>query len=138
LADLARTFGRLAAVHALRAEPGFGDLAQAFKRASNILRQAGAHNGGREVDQALLAEGPERALFSSLCRVEEEAAGKVSDGLFEDGLRTMTRLKPEVDHFFEKVHVMAEDPGVRANRLALLSRLVRLFRSVADISHIQN
>ncbi|HVE12701.1 MAG TPA: glycine--tRNA ligase subunit beta, partial [Elusimicrobiota bacterium] len=138
LGDLARAFRRLCAVHALRPDPDFAAIAQAFKRASNILRQASWNDSSHGVDQALLAEDAERALFDTLCRIKGEVAQKVSDGDFEDGLRTLVRLKPEVDVFFEKVLVNAPDASVRSNRLALLDHLVRLFRSVADISHIQN
>ncbi|MFH1726234.1 MAG: glycine--tRNA ligase subunit beta [Elusimicrobiota bacterium] len=137
LENIARTFQRLAAVHALRPEPDFVPLAQAFKRASNILRQAKFDADG-DVDKSLLADEAERELFGALCRLEGEVSEKVSQGLFEEGLRSLVALKPEVDRFFDKVMVMAEDEKLRRNRLTLLARLVRLFKSVADISHIQN
>ena len=41
------------------------------------------------------------------------------------------------DAFFDKVLVMAEDPEVRANRIALLSSLSALFLHTADLSLIQ-
>jgi len=41
-----------------------------------------------------------------------------------------------VDRFFDEVLVMAEDPAVRTNRLALLERLASLFLGIADISQI--
>ena len=174
LDDLALAFQRLGAVHRLRPHPDFASLAQAFKRASNILRQAAAKgppssergpsplaegaaangppspDGGLsplpegagpgafgEVDQGLLAEPEELGLFQALCRTESAVLQRVSERLFEEALRSLVALKPELDLFFDKVLVMAEDESVRANRLALLARLVRVFKSVADISHIQ-
>lgn len=136
LENLSETFRRLAAVHALRAEPDFVALAQAFKRASNIVKQA---NGAAEtdVDQALFGEDAERDLYGALCRSEGRIRELASRGEFEQGLRSLVGLKPEVDRFFEKVLVMAPEEGVRRNRLSLLSRLVRLFKSVADISSLQ-
>ena len=134
--DLARTFQRLGAVHRLRPHPDFASLAQAFKRASNILRQAGPGACG-EVDQGLLAEPEELGLFQALCRTESAVLERVSQRLFEEALRALVALKPELDLFFDKVLVMAEDGKVRANRLALLARLVRLFQSVADIGQVQ-
>jgi glycyl-tRNA synthetase beta chain len=41
-----------------------------------------------------------------------------------------------VDEFFDQVMVMAEDPAVRNNRLALLKRLGGLMNQVADISRL--
>jgi glycyl-tRNA synthetase beta chain len=42
-----------------------------------------------------------------------------------------------VDGFFDEVMVMAEDPAVRHNRLALLNQTRALFLGVADISSLQ-
>jgi glycyl-tRNA synthetase beta chain len=41
-----------------------------------------------------------------------------------------------VDRFFEEVMVMAEDERIRANRLTLLSELLKEFTTVADFSEI--
>jgi len=45
-------------------------------------------------------------------------------------------VREPVDAFFADVMVMAEDPAVRANRLALLARLHGLMNRVADISRL--
>ena len=44
---------------------------------------------------------------------------------------------PTVDAFFERVTVNAEDPALRANRLALLNALRAATRAVADFSRIE-
>jgi glycyl-tRNA synthetase beta subunit len=49
-------------------------------------------------------------------------------------LRGLSSLQRPIDRFFDEVMVMAEDPAVRSNHLALLSELDLLCRSVADIS----
>jgi glycyl-tRNA synthetase beta chain len=46
-------------------------------------------------------------------------------------------LRPVVDSFFDDVMVMADEPAVRNNRLALLASLQALFLKVADISLLQ-
>lgn len=142
LESLVRTFHRLAAVHALRPEPDFVPLAAAFKRASNILKQAkiqpGSNGDSPEVDPELLSDAAEKDLFTAVCRVESEVRAKLAEGLYEDGLRSLVGLKPQVDKFFDDVMVMAEDAALKDNRLRLLARMVRLFKTVADISHIQN
>ncbi|MFH2203169.1 MAG: glycine--tRNA ligase subunit beta [Elusimicrobiota bacterium] len=141
LDNLAATFLRIAAVHQLRPEPDFLALAQAFKRADNILKKSApdpADGAAAEVDKALFRDAAENALFDALCRVEGDVGLNIADGMYADGLRALVGLKPQVDRFFDQVMVMAEDAAVRDNRLNLLSRLVRLFKRVADISHIQN
>ncbi|HQZ18470.1 MAG TPA: hypothetical protein PLD86_16470, partial [Vicinamibacteria bacterium] len=51
-------------------------------------------------------------------------------------LRAVAALRGEVDSFFKSVMVMAEDPALKANRLALLSRLLNLVYEVADLSKL--
>jgi glycyl-tRNA synthetase beta chain len=50
----------------------------------------------------------------------------------------MVSLRDPLDSFFTSVMVLAEDPSLRANRLALLSGIVRLFLRIADFSKLQN
>ena len=48
----------------------------------------------------------------------------------------LSRLRPQVDTFFDKVLVMAPDRRLKENRLALLHALQGLFTRVADLSEI--
>jgi glycyl-tRNA synthetase beta chain len=41
-----------------------------------------------------------------------------------------------VDAFFDRVMVMAPEPEIRANRLALVGRTVKDFSRIADFSEI--
>ena len=45
-------------------------------------------------------------------------------------------LRAAVDRFFEEVMVMADEPLVRANRLALLAALADQMNRVADLSRL--
>ncbi len=51
-------------------------------------------------------------------------------------LRSIARLRTTLDRFFEEVMVMAEDPRLRANRLALLQSIAGLFQQVGDFSEL--
>ena len=55
---------------------------------------------------------------------------------YAPAMQQLAGLRPAVDAFFEQVMVMAEDPAVRTNRLALLARLRTLFLRVADLSRL--
>ena len=64
------------------------------------------------------------------------------DGLFRQGdytaaLCRLASLRAVVDDFFDQVMVMDEDPGIRANRLALLASLGEMFLRTADLSQLQ-
>jgi glycyl-tRNA synthetase beta chain len=56
---------------------------------------------------------------------------------YEQVLQSLATLQAPVDQFFDQVMVMADDPAIRGNRLALLNRLNKLFLGVADISILQ-
>ncbi len=45
-------------------------------------------------------------------------------------------MRPVVDRFFDDVLVMAENEGVRRNRLTLLAELLWEFSTIADFSEI--
>jgi glycyl-tRNA synthetase beta chain len=57
-------------------------------------------------------------------------------GSYEHRLRGLASLRAPVGRFFDDVLVMAEDPRVRGNRLALLQHTLSLFYRIADISRL--
>ena len=116
---------RLEALQGFVALPASANLAAAHKRIRNILKQAGEVGG--EIDAAHFEHASERELFSAL-------NGLKLDGDYRSQLSALASLREPVDAFFAGVMVNADDPAVRSNRLALLARLDKLCRSVADIS----
>jgi glycyl-tRNA synthetase beta chain len=65
--------------------------------------------------------------------VVEEHLGR---GDHVGALQALATAHGPVDRFFDQVMVMADDPLVRDNRLALLARLDHLMNRVADISRL--
>jgi glycyl-tRNA synthetase beta chain len=108
-------------------------LAAANKRIGNILRKAG-EAVSLEIDENKVSSGEERALFDEVRRLESSVGPALETGDYAAALRQLAALKEPVDAFFDAVMVMDEDPDLRANRLALLSRLKSLFDRIADLS----
>ena len=126
---------RLAAVKAFAALPEAEALAAANKRIVNILRKSGVE-AGAGVDAALLHEAAEQALFAQLTAVAPGIEAQLAAGDYTAALKALAGLRGAVDAFFDGVMVMAEAAPIRANRLALLSRLAGLMNRVADISKL--
>jgi glycyl-tRNA synthetase beta chain len=128
LDDVHEAWKRLQALHRVRLEAteDFEALAVAFKRAKNILGDQALP----EVDPALLQEPAERELHQAVARLMG------ANGGYEARLRSLGTLRAPVDHFFDDVLVMAEDPRLRANRLGLLAQALSLFYRIADISKL--
>jgi len=107
-------------------------LAAANKRVANILAKVNEPIG--EVNAELLLEPAEIALSGALGRSRDCLAAAVADNDFPEALNELALLRSDVDSFFDKVLVNAEDRAVRLNRLALLQELRAQFLKVADLA----
>ena len=132
---------RAGALTAVRGSEDFAAISAAFKRIKNILRQAAekeTNSGGEpvEVADALLTDPAEKALYAESTRLAaavEELRGQRN---YPEALQQIATLRPHVDHFFDKVMVMAPEPETRRNRLALIASVLREFSKIADFSEI--
>lgn len=126
---------RLKALRAFLDLPEATSLAAANKRIANILRKAGELQR-REVEFESLKDAAEIRLFDAMRSLQQAVSAAISQREYANALGRLAQLRPPVDAFFEEVMVMAEDPGLRANRLALLAQLHGLFIGIADLSHL--
>jgi glycyl-tRNA synthetase beta chain len=124
---------KLDAVRAFSKLPEAESLAAANKRIQNILRKSPS---GGAVDYALLQLPEERKLRQSLTAVEATVNERFAAGDFTGTLTALAGLRADVDTFFDKVLVNAEDPALRAARLGLLTDLASAMNKVADISKL--
>lgn len=127
---------RVRAVTAFRKLPEAASLSAANKRIGNILKQAGGDISG-DVNSALLKDAAERSLADTLAALSKEVTPLFNASDYTGALQKLAALRATVDTFFDQVMVMADDPALRANRLALLNQLRALFLRVADISRLQ-
>ncbi len=133
-ADLTDFDRRLRAVVEFTKLPQARALAAANKRIGNILRQAGDGAAAKSIDPALLDAGAETDLHRAVDTTALAIAPLAAQGRYVEILQQLAALREPVDTFFDAVMVMVDDAPKRANRLALLQRLRRLFLDVADIS----
>ncbi|MGM0535210.1 MAG: glycine--tRNA ligase subunit beta [Pseudomonadota bacterium] len=131
--DFAR---RLRAVQGFSRREEAAALAAANKRVSNILHKQ-QHDGSTEVEASLLQEAAEKALANDLASQRQAVMPLLVEARYSEALDVLAGLREPVDTFFDQVMVMAEDPAVRHNRLALLAGLQALFLEVADIALLQ-
>jgi glycyl-tRNA synthetase beta chain len=123
---------RVEAVRAFLDMAESAQLAAAHKRIRNILKQAG--EGGIEVHPDAFRESQERGLYDALTALDGQVHEAAARADYAGGLKALARLQQPVDAFFDKVMVMAPEEDLRRNRVALLRRLDKLCRSIADIS----
>jgi glycyl-tRNA synthetase beta chain len=126
---------RLGAVREFAALPEAASLAAANKRVGNILKKAEGDVGGA-ADPARCVEDAEKALVAALSDIAPRADTAFAAGDYTASLQALAALKTPVDAFFDHVMVNADDPALKANRLALLNQLHRTMNRVADLSRL--
>jgi glycyl-tRNA synthetase beta chain len=129
-----RVPARLAAVAEFQDLPESEALAAANKRIRNILKKTDAV--AERVDPALFAETAEHDLYQAMATVSAQVDPALAGLDYAGALKALASLRAQVDGFFDQVMVMADDPKLRQNRLALLSQLGRTMNCVADIGEL--
>jgi glycyl-tRNA synthetase beta subunit len=98
-----------------------------YARCVRILRSQTEDRGPLTIDEGLLVDAEEKALFKAL---QTTVHGQPS--MVDEFLEIIVKLVPFINAFFDKVLVMAEDKKVRENRLGLLQRISSLSTGIAD------
>ena len=107
------------------------EILPAFSRCVRIIRGLD-QNFSVEADRFEVQS--ERALHDALTQAELDMAGsKTVDGFLD----AFVPMVPVINHFFDEVLVMAEDPATRENRLAMMQRIAALAHGIADLSHLE-
>ena len=132
LADFAE---RLEAIKRFAELPEAAALAAANKRIRNILKKVeGAVP--EAIDAARLVEPAEKALHAALSAALADTDATLAQRDYVAVLSRLAELRAPVDAFFDGVMVMADEPAVRDNRLALLKALADRFAAVAAIEQL--
>ncbi len=136
--DVTSAQERAEAVATVRNSADFEAIAVSFKRMRNILTQAreAKSSFAGQVDTALFNQNAEKTLYELAKQVSSKSEVFGKEGKFFEALSEISRLRPAIDAFFDKVMVMVDDSRLRANRLALLTMLLNDFSTIADFSEI--
>ncbi len=82
-------------------------------------------NSDQFIDEA------ERDLYAALSSIDHRPSS------INELLAIVAILIPAINAFFDKVLVMADDPAVRQNRLALVGQVANLSAGIADLSKLE-
>src|SRR5215469_6102918 len=129
---------RAEAVKSVLHMPEFLAIAAAAKRMRNILKQAAEKRVRIAVQFEFLKDASDEEKL--LAAYIERNAGRIETFRkahdYKGALQLLATARETVDAFFDRVMVMVEDEGVRANRLVLLQTLLKEFSPIADFSEI--
>ncbi|MCX7570836.1 glycine--tRNA ligase subunit beta [Tumebacillus sp. DT12] len=130
--DVLATVGRAKAMMNALTDERFLPAVESFKRSNNLAKKA----EGTAVSEEYLQDDAEKALYKRVRAVEEAVQPLLSSRDYDAILNELFGLKADIDGFFDKVMVMAEDENVRRNRLNLLNAVIHNVRLVADFGEI--
>ncbi|KAA2284275.1 glycine--tRNA ligase subunit beta [Arenimonas fontis] len=110
-------------------------LAAANKRIRNILKKVDGQIPP-QVDPQRLVEPAEHSLHKALAAALADTEPMLAKRDYVGTLKRLAQLQGPVDNFFERTLVMAEDPALRDNRLALLRQVADRFAAVAAVEQL--
>ncbi len=118
-----------AALHEASQQPDWSQLLDAYARCVRITR---TESVAYELRPAAFSLDAEKNLYAAY-----ETAVRQQNGTLPVFVTALRDMVPAINHFFDEVLVMDEDPDVRANRLALLQHIAALPQGVADLTEME-
>lgn len=132
--DVYDTFCKVKALHEFRrSNVQFPQLYEVYKRAKGQLNNHANINFSKN----LLNEHAEKELDLLLEQVQGGFTQALNSQKYDDAYGLIAKLQPGLAKLFDEVKILADDPKVRDNRLALLQRVFGLFAQLLDFSKIQ-
>jgi glycyl-tRNA synthetase beta chain len=122
----------------IRSKPVFAAVAEAYKRAKNIVEQSGAPPAELRWrrNSERLREPAEIALRQALDRVGDDIRRRLDERNPGQALAAVASLGRELAQFFDNVRVMVPDAELQEARLALLAELRDRIAEIGDISYV--
>ena len=130
--DIVDILNRASALAEFRLTPNFEEVYNALNRVLRILPEDAAET----VDTTLLHDNAEKQLFNCITAAEPNFKQSITERNYAKLLTQLAVLQPAIDTFFDEVLVMAKEPALRANRLALLNRIGRNIYAIADLTKL--
>ena len=114
----------------------FAALANADKRARNILAKSNALSEVLGADEQYMTEQAEKDLLKKTRELRRQVDELLNLAKFEAALLLTVQISKPVTEFFNSVMVNAEEDQVRINRFRLLHEVTGLTNRVADLSKL--
>ena len=132
--DIYDAFCKVKALHKFRlSNAKFPLLCEVYKRAKGQL------NGQAQTPfkSELLQEQAEKELDQVLNATQIKFDQAMVRHDYDQAYELIVQIQPALAHLFDEVKILADDPKIKDNRIALLQRVFSLFEQLLDFSKIQ-
>lgn len=127
-------FCKLKALHTFRSSgKEFAQLCEVYKRAKGQLEKPAT----TAFNPSLAIEPAEKELAAALDLLEKNWKGILQGCKYLEAFQMIATLQAPLAKLFENVKILADDPEVRNNRIALLQKVFAHFQELLDFSKIQ-
>ena len=123
---------RANALAEFRLTPNFEEVYNALNRVLRILPP----DAPETVDIALLQDDAEKQLYECITEAAPDLKQRIQERNYTKLLTQLATLQSAIDTFFDEVLVMAKEPALRSNRLALLNQIGQNIYAIADLTKI--
>ena len=130
--DVVDILKRVRALAEFRLTPNFEEVYNALNRVLRILPP----DAPETVEATLLCDDAEKQLYASITEAELGFRQSIQERDYTKLLTQLAALQPAIDTFFDDVLVMAEEPALRTNRLALLNQIGQNIYAIADLTKL--
>ena len=115
------------------------DALAIYKRSSNILNSEKLEELDLEgtADPVLFKNEYEKNLYKKIHEIRKYFSSVGGDENYEQGLKTLSSAKTQVNDFFDNVIVNDEEKTIKKNRLELLKMLCKSFDNYFNFSKIE-
>jgi glycyl-tRNA synthetase len=127
-------FCKTGALHAFRKSGAeFSKLFEVYKRARGQLDKPSS----ALFNPSLATEPAEKALVQQLSLLHEQWQNTLTEKDYLKAFRLIAKLQPYLAKLFDTVKILADDPVLQNNRIALLQKVFSYFHDLLDFSKIQ-
>ncbi len=128
--DIYNTHLKIMALNPLVNSKNYKEISSTFKRVANIVKDIDI-SADLNINESLFEDDEEKLLHDAYKSIKID-----SFDTYEDELKELFALKPQLDNFFDKVFVNHEDSNIKTNRKNLISLIYLEFKNIADIKEI--
>lgn len=114
--------------------PSFKKDVEAFSRVTNIAKKA--PNQTTLVDKSLFIEKQEEELQTLVDEKQSKLVNLLEKSQMKQAYQELKSLEPVIHDYFDHIMVMAEDPAIKQNRLAQMSKVAAIITTFAEFQAI--
>ncbi|WP_320415600.1 glycine--tRNA ligase subunit beta [Candidatus Neptunichlamydia sp. REUL1] len=127
-------FLKTQALNLFRASDHFNGLFEVYKRAKGQIGKEKLHT----IKPDLFLESAEKSLYESLATLKKPFKEALSSKNYQGAFEHLSTLRSPLATLFEEVKILADEPKIRTNRIALLQEVFSYFSLLLDFGRIQN